>query len=399
MSRYRKQSGYRWAVNTVLAVLCLAPAIVLAADNHAKNDSVAGSSLLRGVNVLSQNGHRNALHPGTPMVLAPQPSALAFDLGGSDTRKLQLTRGQPILLQTLSHFESTADADVLGLDAIVEVPLYAGLSLGGSVGQLVGAAQFQSLGSIQCLGGTLRPDSYTASGCRFIDDSKPATETGFDSRTLRFGAGYDLGNVSASLDWFTASSGYGTPGLRTISQVAPAPLLDNRLLSPMPGISLVSGAMSTPYLASEMSGIDLNFLLGFATDTAGTVQVGLALTRVINGGYSSFQDHGIEPMNWRLTEPFNSAVLDIAWNRGSFSSGVRGYYRESVSFLHQDSLDSVGTFDVHVTWRAPWNANLSLGASNILGAGTSNADRGDKPADRYESIYGRIPYVRYQQDL
>ena len=168
----------------------------------------------------------------------------------------------------------------------------------------------------------------------------------------------------------------------------------------MPGISLVSGAVSAPYLASEMSGIDLNFLVGFNTDTAGTVQLGLALTRVIDGGYSSFHEHGIEPMNWRLTEPFNSAVLDVGWNRGSFSSGVRGYYRESVSFLNQASLDSVGTFDVHVTWRAPWNANLSLGASNVLGAGTrSSADRSDKAADRYESIYGRIPYVRYQQDL
>ena len=54
---------------------------------------------------------------------------------------------------------------------------------------------------------------------------------------------------------------------------------------------------------------------------------------------------------------------------------------------------------MHFTWRTPWNANLSVGASNVLNSGVNDNPAADKPVDRFESIYGRIPYVRYQQDL
>ena len=58
------------------------------------------------------------------------------------------------------------------------------------------------------------------------------------------------------------------------------------------------------------------------------------------------------------------------------------------------------TFDVHFTWRTPWNANLSVGASNLLNAGSEDSGPKDNAlSDPFESVYGRIPYVRYQQDL
>jgi hypothetical protein len=70
-----------------------------------------------------------------------------------------------------------------------------------------------------------------------------------------------------------------------------------------------------------------------------------------------------------------------------------------VSFLNRESLDSMSTFDVHFTWHTPWKANLSVGTSNVLGAGVEEGSGNNKNTDRFESIYGRIPYVRYQQDL
>jgi len=58
------------------------------------------------------------------------------------------------------------------------------------------------------------------------------------------------------------------------------------------------------------------------------------------------------------------------------------------------------TFDVHFTWRTPWNANLSIGASNLLNSGADNDPVSDTGLnDPFESVYGRIPYVRYEQDL
>jgi hypothetical protein len=71
-----------------------------------------------------------------------------------------------------------------------------------------------------------------------------------------------------------------------------------------------------------------------------------------------------------------------------------------VQFLNGEDLDSSTTFDVHFTWRAPWNANLSVGTSNLLGSGTEDKGKTENGLqDPFEAIYGRIPYVRYQQDL
>jgi hypothetical protein len=93
--------------------------------------------------------------------------------------------------------------------------------------------------------------------------------------------------------------------------------------------------------------------------------------------------------------------MNFEWSHGAFSSGIQAFYREPVNFLNRDSLDAMTTFDVHFTWRTPWNANLSVGASNVLSGGglDSKANAKNQPADPFESIYGRIPYVRYKQDL
>jgi hypothetical protein len=98
--------------------------------------------------------------------------------------------------------------------------------------------------------------------------------------------------------------------------------------------------------------------------------------------------------------------MNLEWSRGNFSSGIRGFYREPVNFLNRNSVSDLTTFDVHFTWKTPWNANLSVGATNVLNGGSesfnsardsSNIDV--QAIDPLESIYGRIPYVRYKQDL
>ncbi|HSS63368.1 MAG TPA: hypothetical protein VLS27_02980, partial [Gammaproteobacteria bacterium] len=97
---------------------------------------------------------------------------------------------------------------------------------------------------------------------------------------------------------------------------------------------------------------------------------------------------------------FNTAQLNLEWSSGAFSGGIQGFYRDQVDFLNREPLDSLTTFDVHFTWRTPWNADLSLGASNILNSGADDQSATDSQStDPFESIYGRIPYVRYKQDL
>ena len=128
--------------------------------------------------------------------------------------------------------------------------------------------------------------------------------------------------------------------------------------------------------------------------------VGLQLTRVLDSGTEGIFYATPGASNWTIAKPYDSARLSFDWNRGPFSGGVDSYYRSPVSFLNRNELDRAATFDVHFSWRAPWNASLSVGASNVLGSGnTETTTQESNLVDPLESIYGRIPYVRYKQDL
>jgi len=178
--------------------------------------------------------------------------------------------------------------------------------------------------------------------------------------------------------------------------------MTNSLLSPNLGNPLLSATGSDPlqYLNNEASGVDLNFKVGFATDTRGDLQLGLAFSRVLEADFDGLYAQDASALSWTLAEPFNSARMNLEWSKGSFSTGIQGYYRDSVNFLNRNTIDSMTTFDVHFTWRTPWNANLSVGASNVLNAGADSIGNAEnQSADPLEPIYGRIPYVRYKQDL
>jgi hypothetical protein len=178
--------------------------------------------------------------------------------------------------------------------------------------------------------------------------------------------------------------------------------LGNSLLSPNLRNPLLSSNSYDPlqYLNSEASGVNLNFKVGITTDTSGDIRVDLAFTRVLEANYRGIYSSSSDALSWTLAEPFNSAKMNLEWSRGAFSSGIEGFYRDSVDFMNRNSVDSLTTFDVHFTWRTPWNANLSVGASNVLNSGADNPGNAEnQPVDPFESIYGRIPYVRYKQDL
>ncbi|HKJ17675.1 MAG TPA: hypothetical protein VJ984_10025 [Xanthomonadales bacterium] len=346
-----------------------------------------------------------AVEDPTPMPLIPGATTTGFDfdLGDSETRKLHLMIDSPISPDAIglgldSHTLSIPGRNVLGLDATLDMPLNPSLSLTGNVRRQQEQAQFKSLGNIQCTEGILRPDSYTASGCRFVDESF----TGLDQSILNIGAQYKTPRTSTSISWFTRQSGMNTPGTSSVSSFQPAYTSGVDLLTPVMNNPLLPAApLRKPlsYYDGQASGIDLSFQLGLATDSYGDVRFGLAFSRVLDATFNGMYSN-LSPVNWNIADDYDTASMDVEWSKGSFSGGIQGFYREQVDFLSRQSLNSLSTFDVHFTWRTPWNANLSVGASNILNSGSDEANPSDvQSTDPFESIYGRIPYVRYKQDL
>ncbi|MDT8319077.1 MAG: hypothetical protein RQ826_00980 [Xanthomonadales bacterium] len=326
-------------------------------------------------------------------------SGLNFDLGGSETRKLQLQLQQPLLLSMGSQTRQLDNGSrLIGLGATLNMPLTDRFSLSGSAEKQLADARFYSLGSIQCMNGTLGPDSYIASGCRFVNEPLASSE----HQRISLGARYDSGKASASIDWFTHDAAISTGTAHRFDSGIAAAARESRFLAthmvnPLLGESGESDPLRM--LNREASGVDLKFKVGLTTDTSGDLRLGLAFTRIFDAGYEGGYSIG-DPVSWAIAEPFNAGRMNLEWTRGSFSSGIQGFYHDSVNLLDRNSLDSVTTFDVYFTWQTPWKANLTVGAGNVLNAGNNSAVKNDaKPTDPLESIYGRIPYVRYKQDL
>jgi hypothetical protein len=397
----------RTGMSSFCLLLCLATIPALAAEKPVLNPTPANYAHGNDTLGLMHAPARFTAADASPFQLIrdSHDAGLDFDLGGSDTRKLQLQLVQPLTLgagsraQVLEHGLNSVGSNQLGLDATLGVPLGNHFSLNASADQQLGKAQFQSLGSIHCLNGILRPDSYTASGCQFVNESYATSQ----SSRISLGARYDTGNASASINWFTHNADMSNPGVRQMNMPSGISVAADSILMPGLGNPLLLPSASMDPLQQfkgQTTGVDLDFRVGIATDNKGDIRLGLAFSHVLDANYQGIYANNQNPLSWTLAEPFNSARMNLEWSRGNFSTGIRGFYREPVNFLNRNSVDSLTTFDVHFTWKTPWNANLSVGASNILNAGaeeTSNADI--KPADPLESIYGRIPYVRYQQDL
>jgi hypothetical protein len=378
-----------------VASLCLVSTSPWAAEFGGSALLLAGDSISLAAESASASRNENLPYP---MMLDPGVD-LEFDLGGSETRKLQLVLDQPLSLQGSSNTLLLDNgSDLLGLDATLQLPLSSQFSLSAGVDRRLGHARFQPLGSIHCLNGTLRADSYTASGCRFVNEPLAST----DQQQVNLGARLDLQNASASVNWFSRAAELNSSEGRQLAPYSGQPLMSNGLLSPNLGNPLLSTGTADPlsYLNSEASGVDLDFKVGITTDTRGDLKLGLAFSRVLEADYDGRYAQNGNALSWTLAEPFNSARMNLEWSKGAFSTGIEGYYRDSVDFLDRNSIDSLATFDVHFTWRTPWNANLSVGASNVLNAGADSTGGSDnQPADPLEPIYGRIPYVRYKQDL
>ena len=336
----------------------------------------------------------------SPFSILPQNAngGLAFDLAGSETRKLQLQLADPLTLSATSgsRWLNLGSGSLLAGTALQWT---ASENLDFNAGVEQSQIQFQPLGSIHCQNGILGASSYRASDCYFTNE--PET---FSLGTISIGADYELGNrAMAAINLFRQEATLDTRIAGRQSFQGGAPVLGAGLLSPVlsnPLLGQASGGQTLEYLDSEVTGIDLEFKVGLSTDNAGDMQMGLQFTRILDGSYHGLFPSGSSLANWTVAESFDSAKVSFDWQRNSFSGGIQGFYREPVEFLNRSKLESFATFDVYFTWRTPWNGSLSVGASNLLNSGVDETGSSENTvSDPFESVYGRIPYVRYQQDL
>lgn len=374
----------------VALVLCLSPLSALAANDQNLADPLFGSSQLGATD--------------QPLALLPlqkeqSSTGLAFDLGGSDKRKLELQLSKPLTVNISNNLrQSSTGVGSVSLDSSLNFRLNDSLDITSSLGAGRSQASFQPLGSIHCQNGVLDRGSYHASDCHFINQANVLQQD-----QVALGLRYSKNNINSAVSMFRHEAGIGQQGVVNYANPVTDPLLSAGIMTAdrsNPLLPAIASGQTLSYLNGETSGLDMEFQVGLTTDSAGDIRLGLQLTRVLEASYDVSSAYAPSLQNWSISNPFDSAKVNFDWSKGNFSGGFQGNYREQVQFLNGEDLDSSTTFDVHFTWRAPWNANLSVGTSNVLGGGTEKTGKTDIGLrDPFEAVYGRIPYVRYQQDL
>ncbi|HEX5756453.1 MAG TPA: hypothetical protein VFY12_08885 [Arenimonas sp.] len=93
-----------------------------------------------------------------------------------------------------------------------------------------------------------------------------------------------------------------------------------------------------------------------------------------------------------LPPQWNNLSLSLGAGRGNFGGELVGRSLDAPG--HAGSYDTLG---IGVTWRTPWRAQLSVGAENLVSRG-KNPFATDESKDG-KADEGRVPYLRYKQDL
>jgi len=388
--KQQRRQTYGFFSSLMAVVVCLSPLFAIADSDRQPATPLFG---------VTNNEVANQ-----PLVLLPlqkehSPANLAFDLGGSESRKLELQLSEPITLNINNNqLRSSSGVGSVFLDSSLSLHLTDNLDITSSLGAGRTQSSFQPLGSIHCQNGVLDQGSFRASDCYFINQANVLKQD-----QVALGLRYGKARFNTAVSMFRSEAGIGQQGYLNSAMLMNSAASSTGMLTSESGDPFLR-AMSTGqplnYMNSAASGLDIEFQVGFATDSAGDIRLGLQLTRILDASYDATSSFAPIPQNWTISNPFDSAKMNLDWSKGNFSGGLQGYYREQIQFLNNQELDSSTTFDVHFTWRAPWNANLSVGTSNVLGAGSGDKGKNDTGLqDPFEAVYGRIPYVRYQQDL
>jgi hypothetical protein len=170
----------------------------------------------------------------------------------------------------------------------------------------------------------------------------------------------------------TGSLGVNREALAGTSPAGPAST-DRRLLDSLLGGSSASLDSRNASLIGQVS-----------VGTQSWVSIGGTLARVRL--IPTDQIPGGLPPEW------NTGSVSLRGGIGRFGGEITG---QMIEVPGQPSrYSSVGA---GVTWRAPWRAKISVGADNIVTRGKNPFGLPDAPPA--EADEGRVPYVRYQQDL
>ena len=250
-----------------------------------------------------------------------------------------------------------------------------------------------SLAHIQCSSASRTLESFLVENCRFVDQPTPASAVNL---------------VQIEGRWMAA------PGLQVGVGAfsGQQPMMAQSALGPMAvNLPTVGPMIDSTDMVDDVDGVSMNLSFGLQVGRIGDLMLDLELSRyrrtpdsfsARNGLFDNSVGIGIPTGLKALQSQYQTAgQLGLGWRKDQFRADLIGQYRELPYWFGPEvSGEGFNSFDIEFSWRAPINSSISVGVSNILNARPDAASIGDAAMeDSIDSIYGRIPYVRYKHDL
>ena len=154
----------------------------------------------------------------------------------------------------------------------------------------------------------------------------------------------------------------------------------------------------------ETDGLDIESSYAFSFGAVGDFRATAQWTHV--NEYERDEGDGRGLRDPQFFDPQDRGTIGLNWALGDFGANVLFNYIASSSIedangIKTNDIDDYQTWDMSATYATPWNGTVTVGARNIFDEDPPTSVGIGSPfySNYLHDVYGRVPYVRYEQEL
>jgi iron complex outermembrane receptor protein len=164
-------------------------------------------------------------------------------------------------------------------------------------------------------------------------------------------------------------------------------------------------SFATNIATKKTQGLDAEVSYGLSMGRFGDLNTTLYWTHVLEFEESDTNDPTqTAHLDGDLFYPKDRGQLNLAWSMGDYTATIISNYiarQSGATFCADDdddcNLASSVIWDVQVSYSTPWNGQITVGARNVLDDDPSHS--GSNYDNYQHDVFGRVPYVRWEQNL
>ena len=157
----------------------------------------------------------------------------------------------------------------------------------------------------------------------------------------------------------------------------------------------------------KTSGVDLDVTYSFGFETFGDFTARGAVSHVLDFETETNPGSGFTDFIAGNFVPDYRANLSLQWTKGDVGVNLIGEFIEAsddgttLAGGYANELGSWTTWNLQFNYATPWDGRLAIGARNLFDKDPPLNQSLSHPfySNQLHDIYGRVPYVRYEQDL